>query len=79
METVRMEQDLWAAMYLSLLEYGVCLCRQGAPPKHVRMLLDVLIPPVACAAGRPGMLAELEGELRAVLAARERAIASITN
>lgn len=79
MKTVGMEQDLWAAMYLSLLEYGACLCRQGVSKGHVRMLLDVLIPPVAAAAGRPKSLVALEGELRTVLAARERALAALTN
>lgn len=79
MRTVGMEQDLWTAMYLSLLEYGICLYRQGAPLRHVHMLLDVLVPPVANAAGRPEALVELEEDLKTLLAARERAIAARTN
>lgn len=79
MKTVAMEQDLWAAMYLTLLEYGTCMCRDGAPLKNVRMLLDVLVPPIAAAAGHPGVLTELDGELRALVVSRERAIAAHTN
>lgn len=79
MKTVGMEQDMWAAMYLSLLEYGFHLCQQGEPVGDVRMVLDVLVPPVAVAAARPAALLELEQELRAVLAVRERASVAITN
>lgn len=79
MKTVGMGQDLWAAMYLSLLEYGVCLCQRGEPIQHIRVLLETLIPPVAAAAGRPALLVAMEEDLKLTVVARERAIAALTN